>query len=121
MPPLAKFLLPLALAITLQPAHAQLLGLESDTNVTLTQADLDKIKTTLAQQVHGKKLGTLASWSNAESGNYGTLGLQKVFERQRQRCEQIEYRLHPADKTKLSDRYILISCLQPDGTWKLSY
>lgn len=121
MPPLAKLMIPLAFAITLQSAHAQMLGLESDTNVTLTQADLDMIKTALAQQIHGKKPGASAAWSDPTSGNSGTLRLQKVFSRQGQRCEQIEYQLHPPEKGKLSDRYALISCLQPDGAWKLSY
>lgn len=121
MPPLAKFALPLALVAMLQAAQAQMLGLESDTNVTLTQADLDMIRTALGQQIHGKKLGASVSWSNPTSGNSGTLSLQKTFERQGQHCEQIEYRLHPPEKGKLSDRYTLISCRQPDGTWKLSY
>ena len=118
---LSRFVLPLALAMAFHSAQAQMLGPESDTNVTLSQADLDMIKTAIAQQIHGKKLGSSASWTNPASGNSGTLSLQKVFSRQGQRCEQIEYRLHPPEKGKLSDRYTLISCLQPDGTWKLSY
>jgi hypothetical protein len=46
--------------------------------------------------------------------------LFKAFARQGRRCEQIEYRLNPPENAKPSDRFVLTSCMQPDGTWKLS-
>jgi len=117
---LAKLVLPIALAISVQPAHAQMLwGRAWETNVSLSQADIDMIKTTLAQKIHGQAVGTSASWSDPASGNSGSLTLLQVFFRQGQRCEQIAYRISPPTKGS-SDHYILMSCLQPDGTWKLS-
>jgi hypothetical protein len=121
MSPMLKFALPIALLLAIEPAHAQMLGLWWDTNVTLTQADLDIIKGDLANQIHNKKLGTTASWSNPASGNSGSITLVKVFARQGQRCEQIDYRMSPPEKTKPSDRYVLTSCMSTDGSWKLSY
>lgn len=117
---LAKLVLPIALAISVQSAHAEMLwGRAWETNVSLTQADIDMIKTTLAQKIHGHAVGTSASWSDPTSGNSGTLALLQVFFRQAQRCEQIAYRISPEGNGP-SDHYVLMSCLQPDGTWKLS-
>ncbi len=120
MPPLLKFILPIALTLALQPAQAQILGPSWETNVTLAQADLDMIKAALAQQIHNKRLGASAAWSNPASGNSGSVTLLKIFARQGRRCEQIEYRMSPPQAARPSDRFVLISCLQPDGSWKLS-
>ncbi len=120
MPPMLKFVLPIALSFVLHSAQAQLLGLAWETNVTLTRADLDMIKTSLAQRIHNQRLGATASWSNPESGNSGSVTLLKILARQGRRCEQIEYRMSPPEKARPSDRFVLTSCLQPDGSWKLS-
>jgi hypothetical protein len=123
MSPMLKFAVPITLALAFHPAQAQMLGSWSwaETNVVLTQADLDMVKTALAQQVHDKKLGTSASWSNPASGNSGKMTLLQISSRDGRRCEQIEYRMSPPSKTEPSDRFVLISCIQPDGAWKLSY
>lgn len=116
-----KYALPLlALSLTVQPVQAQLLGLLWDTNVTLTRADLDMIKGLLGQQIHDKRPGSSASWKNPESGNSGAVTLLKSFVRQGLRCEEIEYRMSPPERAKPSDRFVLTSCRQADGTWKLS-
>jgi len=120
MRPMLKFALPIALAFAAAPLHAQtLLGPSFETNVTLTQADIDMIKAALAGQVHGKKLGTQAAWTNPQSGNSGSLSLLKILSRDGRRCEQIEYRLIPPNKIPF-DRFVMTSCLQADGSWKLS-
>jgi hypothetical protein len=98
-------------------AEAQLMG---PSWVTLTQSDLAMIKGALAEQIHNRKPGTSASWRNPESGNSGMVTLLKAFARQGRRCEQIEYRLSPPDRTNPSDRFVLTRCVQPDGSWKLS-
>ena len=117
---LMKFALPIALLATFQPAHAQMaFGRQWETNVALSQADIDMITATLAQKIHGHQVGAAASWSNSASGNSGTLTLLRIFRRNGQRCEQIDYRISSSGQG--SDRYDLVSCLQPDGTWKLSY
>lgn len=120
MRPTLKYALPIALSLAATPLHAQTpLGPSFETYVTLTQVDLDIIKTTLAGQVHGKKLGTQAAWSNPQSANSGSITLLNIWSRDGRRCEQIEYRLVPPNKTPF-DRYVLTSCVQPDGSWKLS-
>ena len=121
MRPMLKLVLPIALSMTaLQPARALIMGPSWETNVDLTQADLDMIKAALASQIHGKKLGTTAAWANPASGNSGSITLLNISARDGRRCERIEYRMSPPTKTAASDRFALMSCLQRDGTWKLS-
>jgi outer membrane surface antigen len=119
---LVKLAVPIALCFAI-PAQAQIfgpLGPMWETNVTLTQADMDTIRGTLAQQIHNKRPGTSASWKNPNSGNSGSITLLNAFARQGRRCEQIEYRLHPPQQAMPSDRFVLTSCVQQDGSWKLA-
>jgi len=121
MRPWIRFAFAFALTLlALGPAQAQLLGPLWETRVTLTQADLDMVKSTLAQQIHNKPAGTSTSWQNPASGNSGTITLLKILARHGNRCEQIEYRLFPPEKASPGDRFVLVSCLQRDGSWKLS-
>jgi hypothetical protein len=120
MSPIVKFALPVALLLAFRPAAAQLMGPMWETNVTLTRADLDLIEATLHDKIHGRPAGTSAAWRDPASGNSGTITLLRVTERQGQRCEQIEYRNHPRETWRPSDRFVLTSCRQPDGVWKLS-
>ena len=120
MPPIMKWALPLTLVLACRPAVAQFLGPLWETNVTLTRADLDLIRATLANQIHGRPAGTSAAWSDPASGNSGTIALLKISERQGQRCEQIEYRNYPRETWRPADIFVLTSCRQPDGSWKLS-
>jgi surface antigen len=122
MSPVLKLALALVLSLALQPAHAQLLGPMGtlwDTYVTLTQSDMNLIRNVVNQQIHNKRPGTSIVWKNPESGNSGTVTLVSAFARQGRRCEQIEYRMSPPQGTP-SDRFVLTSCVQPDGSWKLS-
>src|SRR6516162_8433049 len=120
MPPMMKWALPLALVLACRPAEAQLMGPLWETNVTLTRADLNMIRATLASKIHGRPAGTSAAWSDPASGNSGTIALLKISERQGQRCEQIEYRNYPRDTWRPADIFVLTSCRQPDGSWKLA-
>ncbi|HWB49111.1 MAG TPA: hypothetical protein VG651_08375 [Stellaceae bacterium] len=115
-----KYALPFAGLLALQPAHAQVLGLSWETYVTLTQGDLDMIKAGLNTQIHNKQTGTTLSWRNEASGNSGRITLLKSFARAGRRCEQIDYVISPPEKARPSDHYVLTSCVQPDGSWKLS-
>lgn len=120
MRPMLKFALPIALSLAAAPLHAQTpLGMGWETSVNLTQGDMDMIKAALATQIHGKKLGSQASWANPQSGNSGSITLLKISARDGRRCEQIEYRNIPPNKTPF-DRFVLLSCVQGDGSWKLS-
>jgi surface antigen len=120
MPSMVKFALPLALLLAFRPAEAQLLGPLWETNVTLTRADLDMIRTTLAQKIHGHPAGTIARWSDPAGGNSGKITLLKVFEQNGERCERIQYHNYSPDKWRPNDHFTLTSCRQRDGTWKLS-
>jgi len=64
-------------------AEAQLLP-TWETHITLTQQDLDMIRDTVTNQVHGKPVGTNASWSNPSSGNSGSIKLVKKLARKGQ-------------------------------------
>jgi len=61
-------------------AEAQLLP-TWETNVTLTQQDLDLIHGAVTNQIHGKPVGTTASWSNPVSGNSGSIKLVRKLAR----------------------------------------
>jgi surface antigen len=117
---MVKFVVPLALLVAVQPAAAQLMGPLWETNVTLTRADLDMIRATLAQKIHGHPAGTTARWRDAASGNSGKITLLRVLEQNGERCEVIQYHNYPPQTWRPNDHFTLTSCRQPDGSWKLS-
>ena len=100
-------------------AQAQLLGPTFESNITLTRADLDMLRQTVIQQIHGKPVGTTASWSNPDSKNSGTIKLLKKFTARNMRCEEIGYTLVTTASAVSPEHYVLDSCLQPDGSWKI--
>jgi surface antigen len=100
-------------------AQAQLLP-TWETHITLTQRDLDMIREAVTNQVHGKPVGTTASWNNAASGNSGSIKLVKKLSRKNQQCEDIEYTVRSSGPSVYTEHYHFISCLQPDGTWKIA-
>ena len=91
-----------------------------ETNITLTQQDLDMIHSAVTNQVHGKAMGTTASWSNPESGNSGSVTLTKKLMKSGQQCEDIEYTVRSGRTPVYIEHYHFTSCLQPDGTWKIA-
>ncbi len=100
-------------------AQAQFLGLGFESNITLTQQDLDMIRQTVNQQIHGKPVGATASWSNPNSKNSGTIRLLKKFTAGNMQCEEIAYTLMTTAMAVSPEHYDLNSCLQPDGSWKI--
>jgi len=100
-------------------ALAQWVGPGLESNVTLTQQDLDMIRQTVNQQIHGKPVGASASWSNPDSKNSGTIKLLKKFTARNMRCEEIGYTLATTASAVSPEHYVLDSCLQPDGSWKI--
>jgi surface antigen len=100
-------------------AQAQLLP-TWETHITLTQQDLDMIRGAVTNQVHGKPVGTTASWSNPASGNSGSIKLGKKLARKNQQCEDIEYTVRSGGTPVYTEHYHFTSCLQPDGTWKIA-
>jgi|SRR5215831_11495903 len=91
-----------------------------ETHITLTQQDLDMIHSAVNDQVHGKPVGTTATWSNPTSGNSGSIRLIKKLVRKKQQCEEIEYIARSKGPPVYTEHYHFTSCLQPDGTWKLA-
>src|SRR5215471_5097215 len=102
-----------AVLLTTASAEAQLFP-TWETHITLTQQDLDMIHGAVTDQVHGKPVGTTASWSNPASGNYGSIGLVKKLVRQKQQCEEIGYTVLSKGPPIYTEHYQITSCLQPD-------
>jgi surface antigen len=100
-------------------AHAQLLGPSFESNISLTREDLDMMRQAVTQQIHGKPVGATASWSNPTSRNSGTIKLLKKFTARSMRCEEIGYTLATTASAVSPEHYVLDSCLQPDGSWKI--
>jgi len=100
-------------------AQAQLLP-TWETNIVLSQQDLDLIHGAVTNQIHGKPVGTTASWSNPASGNSGFIKLGKKLTRKNQQCEEIEYTVRSGGPPVYTEHYHFTSCLQPDGAWKIA-
>jgi surface antigen len=109
----------LAALVAWLPAEAQYLGLGIETNIELTKQDIAMIHRTVDEQVHGKPVGTTAKWSNPESGNSGKITLAKKFTRNGQQCETVAYTLATKRLPVRPEHYVLNSCLQPDGQWRI--
>jgi surface antigen len=108
------------IAVLVSPAaQAQLLGPSFESNISLTREDLDMMRQTVAQQIHGKPAGTTASWSNPDSKNSGTIKLLKKFSARNMRCETLGYTLVTTARGVSPEHYEFNSCLQPDGSWKI--
>ena len=120
MPGSIKLLLLIIAGFASSAAQAQLLGPAFESNVTLSREDLDMMRQTVNQQIHGKTVGTTASWNNPNSKNSGTIKLIKRFNARNMRCEEIGYTLTTTAAPGVSpEHYVLDSCLQPDGSWKI--
>lgn len=102
------------------PAEAQLLGLGFESNIELTKHDLDIIHSTVDGQVHGRPVGTAASWSNPSSGNYGTIKLMKRYTANGRPCETVEYTLATRQMPVPPEHYSLDSCMLPNGQWRIT-
>jgi surface antigen len=115
-----KALVPFVAGIMIAAAaQAQLLP-TWETHITLTQQDLDRIRDAVTNQVHGKPVGTTASWNNPASGNSGSIRLVKKLTRKNQQCEEVEYTVRSKGPPVYTEHYHFTSCLQPDGTWKIA-
>ena len=93
-----------------------------ETHITLTQQDLDMIHDAVTSKIHGKPIGTTATWSNSASGNSGSIQLVRKLVRKNQQCEEVAYTVRSGGSGKpvYTEHYHFTSCLQPDGTWKIA-
>ena len=120
MSPSLKLVIPVAVGFMIAAAaQAQLLP-TWETHIVLSQQDIDMIHGAVTNQVHGKPMGTKAHWTNPASGNSGTIKLVKKLTRQNQQCENIAYTVRSGGTPVYSEHYHFISCLQPDGNWKIA-
>jgi hypothetical protein len=110
MSPPAKTLVATAAVLLAASAEAQLLP-TWETHITLNQQDLDMIHRAVTDQVHGKPVGTIASWSNPASGNSGSIGLVKKLSLKKQQCEEIEYTVSSKGPPVYTEHYHFTSCL----------
>jgi hypothetical protein len=102
-------------------AQAQGLTQPWDDMTPLNAEDRAIIKTTVQQQIHAKRPGTVARWSNPAGGHSGTITLLSKSTRQNMPCERIEYRIvEPRSTTQLHGHYVFTSCQLPSGEWKLA-
>ena len=101
------------------PAQAQFLGFGFESNIELTKADLDIIHSTVDAEVHGKAVGATASWNNPASKNYGSIKLLKKYTLNGHPCETVEYTLATKRVPVRPEHYMLNSCRQPDGQWRI--
>ena len=114
-----KPLLLIVACLVSSAAQAQFLGSGFESNVTLTKEDLGMMRQTVNQQIHGKPVGTTATWSNPNSKNSGTIRLLRKFTARNMRCETLGYTLMTTAVVAPPEHYELNSCLQADGTWKI--
>src|SRR6516165_6295882 len=111
MPISIKPLVFVVAALASPVAQAQLLGPSFESNITLTREDLDMLRQTVTQQIHGKPVGTTATWSNPTSKNSGTIKLLKKFTARNMRCETLGYALMTTAAAASPEHYELNSCL----------
>ena len=83
--------------------------------ITLTHGDIERLEVVLSE-LHGKPIGTDASWDNPKSRNSGSVRLLERMTYNGQDCEVLQYDLQNADR---HERHVFASCLQPDRTWKV--
>jgi surface antigen len=100
-------------------AQAQGLFLGFESNITLKQDDIDLIHQTVDQKIHGKPVGTTASWSNPNTGNAGTIKLVKKIRKKNLYCERVAYTLTTTTKAVEPEHYVFDSCLTRDG-WRVA-
>ena len=119
MPGPFKLVLLVIAGLASPAAQAQLLGPAFESSITLAREDLDMMRQTVNQQIHGKPVGATASWTNPSSKNSGTIKLLKKFNARNMRCETIGYTLITTATKVEPEHYEFNSCLQPDGSWKI--
>ena len=106
--------------LTATTAHAQGLTQPWDEITPLTPEDRATIGSTVQSQIHGKRSGTTANWSNPAIGHSGSIKLLSKSTLRGMPCERIEYRILEPGGRQQHGRYVFTSCQLPDGNWKLA-
>ncbi len=84
----------------------------------LTAEDLSLIETSANRLYEAGEIGALETWSNAQSGNSGSMRLLATFERDGLPCRRIEHVIK-VKKDATPKRLVLATCRTGDGVWKL--
>ena len=63
-----------------------------ESHIALTQQDMEMMHNAVTNQIHGKPVGTAASWTNPASQNSGSIRLVKKLARKGQQCEDLDIR-----------------------------
>lgn len=87
-------------------------------HVRVTDEDMTIIKRTAREEMTGKPVGTVLSWSNPRSKLSGTVTLLERFEENGRECRRLKHHVSSSKGGTPWDGIVTI-CLQPDGKWKL--
>lgn len=108
-----------AVAALAVPAHAQLNPFRRS-GFDVSDADVALAGAAAAKLYQGEQavLGDIERWSNAESGNQGTVRLVNIFTHDELPCRRLQHDIKLAN-VGTPFRYIFDRCRVPSGEWKL--
>lgn len=90
----------------------------SEAGKSLDRADMAYLNRTQSQALEGTPSGTVSSWRNPDSGNYGTVTPQPAYQTAGgQYCREFQQTVTVGGKTESA---FGTACRQPDGSWKVA-
>ena len=116
------FTLVLLLALPAHQGQAQVNPFKNSAIEKLTDEDIEIIKKSAAPlyQVDDPEIGDSASWSNPNSGNFGTIELVDVYDWHKMPCRKLQHLMKVVD-WKDNVRMTVDRCKVPSGEWKIRY
>jgi surface antigen len=91
--------------------------LGSEIGKSLDRADRAAMQRTTQQSLESQPSGTVTSWQNPDSGNYGSITPRPAYQASSgQYCREYQQSVTVGGQTQ--DAYGT-ACRQPDGTWKI--
>ena len=87
---------------------------------SLEPQDVEMLKAAAAQLYVGETaaVGDARQWSNADSGNAGTVKLVRIFDEGDLKCRRLQHDIQ-AKGSADPVRYIIDRCKVPSGEWKI--
>ncbi len=79
----------------------------------LQDSDIERIKNTARKEMTGKPVGTELDWSNADTGNHGTVRLADRFQRNERECRTLEHVVNIQSQGRW--RNAVTICRAPNG------
>ena len=101
------------------PAHAQINPFRRS-GFDVSESDIRLAGAAAAKLYEGERaaLGDIERWTNAESGNQGTVRLVQIFTYNDLPCRRLQHDIKLAS-VGTPFRYIFDRCKLPSGEWKL--